>query len=79
MAYSVSPPGEPPFYVEIGASDAAGPTFQTTFVSNADAVFLQPINICRAKIETGLIRTLVLAHRTIDDPQMRLLIHPEPV
>jgi len=79
MADAISSPGETPLDVEMGASDATGPTFQTTFVSNADAVFLQPINICRAKIETGLIRTLVLAHRTIDDPQMRLLINPEPV
>jgi hypothetical protein len=79
MAYPVTAFGEPPFYVEMGTSDATGATFQATFVSHDDTVFLQPVDICRTKIETGLIGTFVPAYRTIDNPQMRILIHPETV
>jgi hypothetical protein len=79
MAYPVTPFGEPPFYVEMGASDSAGATFQATFVSHGDTVLLQPVDICRTKIETGLIETLIPAHSTINNPQMRVLIHPETV
>lgn len=79
MAYPVTPLGEPPFYVEMGASDSTGATLQATFVSHGDTVLLQPVDIGRTKMETGLIETLIPAHSTINNPQMRVLIHPETV
>ena len=79
MAYPVTAFGEPPFYVEMGTSDATGATFQATFVSHGDPVFLQPVDIRRTKVKTGLIGAFVPAHSTIHNPQMRILIHPETV
>ncbi len=79
MADPVTTFGETPFYVETGATDATGAAFQATFVSDDDTVFFQPVDVCRTKIETRLIGTFVPAHRSINDPQMWILIHPEPV
>ena len=70
MAYPVAPFGEPPFYVEVGASDAAGATLQATFVSHGYTVFVQSVDISGTKIKTGLLRTFVPAHCTVNDSQM---------
>lgn len=79
MADPVTTFGETPLYVEMGATDATGAAFQAAFVSHNDTVFFQPVDVCRTKTETRLIGTFVPAHRSINDPQMWVLIHPEPV
>src|SRR5271157_3363820 len=61
MADAVSSPGKPPLDVEMGAADPAGAAFQATFIGHPDVVLFQPVNVGRADVETGLVRTLIPA------------------
>ena len=70
MAYPVTPLGEPPFYVEMGASDPAGATLQATFVSHGYTVFIQSVDISGTKVKTGLLRAFVPAYCAVNDSQM---------
>jgi hypothetical protein len=79
MADPISSPGKTPLDVEMGAADAAGTAFQATLICHADAVFFQSVNVGRTDVETGLVRTFFQAKSTIDNPQVRFFIHPEPV
>jgi len=56
MTDAIASEGKPPLDVEMGTGDAAGPAFQTSFVGHADVVFFQPVHICRAEVETWLVR-----------------------
>jgi hypothetical protein len=79
MTDAVSSLGKPPLDVEMGTSDTAGSAFQAAFISNRDTVFFQTVDIGRTKIKAGLIRTFIPAEGPVDDPQVRVLIHPETV
>ena len=79
MAYPISSPGEAPLDVQMGAADAAGAAFQAALVGHANAVFFQPVHICRADVETGLFDTFFHAQSAIDDAQVGFLIHPKPI
>jgi hypothetical protein len=79
MTDAVSSLGKTPFDVKMGTSDTAGAAFQTPFVSYRDTVFFQAVDICRTKIKAGLIGAFIPADRPVDDPQVRVLIHPETV
>jgi len=79
VADAISAPGETPLDVEMGAADAAGAAFQATLIGHADAVFFQPVNVGRTDVETGLVWAFFQTKSTIDNPQVRFFIHPEPV
>jgi len=60
--------GKPPLDIQMGAANAAGAAFQTTLIGHANAIFLQPVHIRRADVETGLIGTFFQAKGAIDNP-----------
>ena len=68
MADAIASPGEPPLDIQMGAANAAGAAFQAALVGHANAVFLQPVHICRADVETRLVRTFFQAKSAIDNP-----------
>jgi hypothetical protein len=75
MANTVTTFGETPFDIEFGTADAARAALQTTFEGHSDPVAFHAVNIGRAKIETGLSLTLVLAGIRILDLEMTLFVY----
>jgi len=68
MADAISSPGEAPLDIQMGAANTAGAAFQAALIGHANPVFLQPVHIRWADVETRLIRTFFQAKGAIDNP-----------
>ena len=75
MADAVPALREFPLDIQIRTADAAGPALQAAFMINRYSVAFQPVNISRAKIQTGLLFALLLANIVVFDFQMTFLIY----
>jgi hypothetical protein len=79
MTDAIAASGEAPLNIEMGAGNAAGAAFQTTFVIDADAVLLQTINIGRTEVKTGLLLTIPYTLLAINYPKMAFFIYLKTV
>jgi len=59
----------------MGATDPAGAALQAPFIVDADPVLFQTVDIGRANVKAGLPAAVVEAHRTVQDLEVRSLIH----
>jgi hypothetical protein len=79
VADAVATLGEAPLYVQMGAGDTAGATFQASLVIDADVVLLQPIYICRTQIKAGLLQALLHTFPAVYYFKVAFLVHLETV
>jgi hypothetical protein len=61
------------------AGDPAGAALQTAFVVDTYVVPFQPVDICRAEIEAGLVLALFATFLSIDYAKMAFLSYFETV